>query len=399
MAFASATAKIWPLAPDWQHGVQESLAWGTDVMTAPATAVSQHRSYRATPRRSFAFEVAAAGADRRLAEMLLAGHAGAWQLPIWPDVQRLGAALAAGATAVPCVTAGRDFVAGGRALLFTDARRWEIVEVDTVAADHLGLVSAITGSYGPGARVYPLRAARVRSGAEERLLNDDLGRRGLTFEIAEACDWPELAGGPTYLGHDVLAVRPDEASDPTASMERLERAVDYGAALPFVHDLAGVALRAQQSHWTLYGREEHTWFRSLLYSRCGRLVPIWVPSFASDLRPVAPVAGGSAVLSIEWAGYTLFGLGKPNRRDLRIELKDGSVHYRRVLAAVEAGDAETLTLDASIDAASIAPGRIRAISFMALSTLASDEIEIDHATDADGLATATTGWQAVVPDV
>ena len=35
---------------------------------------------------------------------------------------------------------------------------------------------------------------------------------------------------------------------------------------------------------------------------------------------------------------------------------------------------------------------------MALATLAHDEVEIEHVTDADGTATST-GWQAVVPDV
>lgn len=399
MAFDATGARIWPVPPDWSNGVRESLAFGTDLLTASATAVSQHRSYLNTPRRQFAFETLAGGQVRRVADMLLAGWSGAWQLPVWPDVQWLAAPLAAGSTTVPCATAGFDFVAGGKALLYGGVNRWELVTVASIAADHLALVDATVAEYSAGDRLYPLRRARVRGGADERLYNDDLGRRSLVFTVDEPCDWPALSGGTAYLGHDVLDVRPDESDDPAASVSRLEQTIDYGAALPFVHDLPGLALRTQQSSWKLSGRAQHTWFRSLLYTRCGRLTPIWVPSFASDLKPAAAIAGGSAVLSIEWAGYTLFGLGQPNRRDLRIELDDGSVFYRRASAAVEAGGTETLTLDASLDAGSIAPERIRAVSFMALCTLASDETEINHATDADGLATATTGWQAVVPDV
>lgn len=399
MAFASTGDRIWPVPPNWASGVRESLAFGTDVLTANATAVTQHRGYRSSPRRVFSFETLAGAQHRRVADMLLAGWGGAWQLPVWPDVQRLAAPLAAGAVSVPCATAGFDFVAGGKALLWRGVNAWEVVPVASIAADHLALATATTGEYPAGAQLYPLRRARVRGGAEERLYNDDVGRRSLSFDIDEACDWPALSGATAYLGHDVLDVRPDERDDPTASVGRLEQAVDYGAALPLVHDLPGVALRVQQSGWTLSGRAAHTWFRSLLYTRCGRQVPIWVPSFASDLKPAAAIAGGSAVLSVEWAGYTLFGLGKPNRRDLRIELTDGTVLYRRATAAVEAGDTETLTLNASLDAGSIAPERIRAVSFMALCTLASDETEIDHETDADGIAKASTGWQAVVPDV
>ena len=111
------------------------------------------------------------------------------------------------------------------------------------------------------------------------------------------------------------------------------------------------------------------------------------------------IPGGGAVLPVAWCGYTLFGLGQPNRKDVRIELVDQTVLYRRITAAVEGGDVENLTLDASLAGSSIAPEYVRSISFMALSTLASDEVEIEHANIADVDATATTGWQAVVPDV
>jgi hypothetical protein len=231
-------------------------------------------------------------------------------------------------------------------------------------------------------------------------LSDDLARRSLDFDITDACEWPALEDLATYLGdHPVLDRRPDESDDPAASMERLLQAVDYGIGTPVSHDLPQFGVGTWQMHWKLFGRAEHTWFRSLAYTLAGRAMPIWVPSFASDLKPSAAITGGSTALSIEWAGYTLFGKGKHNRKDLRIELTDGSVLYRRITDAVEAGASETLTLDAALDAGSIATSRIRSMSFMALSTLASDTIELQHDTDADGVATSTTGFQAVLPDV
>lgn len=399
MGFAAATDVPWTLPPDWTGGVQESLSWLTDITQATATAVTQHRALRSTPRRSFAFDTIADGQGRRAADMLLAGHSGVWQLPIWPDVQWLGGTLNGGVTSIPCVTAGYDFTAGGKALLYAGVDAWEVVTIDTVAADHLGLIAATAAAYPIGARLYPLRRALVRDGAQERLLNDTVGTRKLTFDIVEPCDWPVLASPALYQGHLVLGVRPDESDNPVSSYVRLAKTVDYGTSIPVVHDLPGLALRGQQSHWQLYGRDQHAWFRSLLYTLDGRRVPIWLPSFASDLQPMAAIAGGGTAVSVEWAGYTQFGLGKPNRRDVRIELDDGSVFYRRITAATIAGANETLTLDTALSAISIAPEHVRQISFMALSTLASDDVELDHATDADGLATATTGWQAVVPDV
>jgi hypothetical protein len=399
MSFAAEGARIWPVPPDWESGVQEQLAWRTDVLTASASATTQHRGLRIGPRRSFTFEVRAANQERRVADMLLAGHGGPWELPIWPDVQWLGAPLAAGVDEVPCSTAGFDFVEGGRALLYTTVNQWEVVEIDAIEADHLSLTEVTAAAFGRGSRLYPLRLARVQGEPEERRWTDDFSRHGLAFDIDEPCDWPALASPTTYLGHPVLDVRPDEGDDPTASYSRLVQTVDHDTALPIVHDLPGLALRGQQTHWVLSGHAEHTWYRSLLYTLCGRRVPMWLPSFASDLKPVATIAGSSPSMSVEWAGYTLFGLARPNRRDVRIELTDGTVYYRRITAAVEAGETETLTLSAALAPTSIAPARIRAVSFMALSTLASDEIELDHETDAEGVATSTLGWQAVVPDV
>lgn len=396
-AFTASGAKIWPVPPDWAGGVTETLAWATDVSHASATAVSQHRALRTSPRRSFSFEVMANGQNRRVTDMLLAGHGGKWLLPIWPDVQRLPGGPAS--ALLPCRTAGFDFVEGGKALLYRGVNDWQVVEISAIAPDHLVLAAPPLIAFTPGMRLYPLRSARLKDGAQETLGSDSVSRRSITFDIDEVCDWPALPAGTTYRTHPVLELRPDESDSPTADNTRMAQTVDNGTGRPFVHDLPGIALRAQQSHWKLHGRERQAWFRSLLYRLQGRFTPIWVPSFASDLKPAAAIAGGSTSLSIEWAGYTLFGKGKHNRKDVRIELTDGAVLYRRITNAVEAGDTETLTLDSFLSSNAIASGAIRQISFMALATLASDEVELEHMTDADGTAKTTTGWQAVVPDV
>lgn len=399
MGFVTDGPRIWPITPDWGDRVVESLAWGTDVMQASATAVSWHQGYRLGPRRSLSFGVAALRAtERQLADNLLAGWRGRWRLPLWPDVQWFGAPLASGVSSIPCATQGFEFVAGGEALLYTDARTWEVVSIDTVAGDHLGLAHATTGAYGPGSRLYPLRWARVRGGSEEVLKSDQVSRRQIAFDIDEATDWPVLADPTLYLSHPVLDVRPHEPDDRTIRYERLMQGVDYDGARPFEYDLADQALRLQPTDWMLFERPMHTWFRSLLSTLDGRNAPMWLPSFAADLTPAATIAGGSTSLSVAWCGYTQLCKDRHNRRDLRIELVDGTVYFRRVTNAVEAGDTETLTLNASLDAGSIAPERIRQISYMALSTLASDSVEIEHVTDADGTAMSTLGWKAVVPD-
>lgn len=400
MGFTSGGPRIWPVTPDWNDRVNETLRWGSDVMHASATAVSQHRSYQIGPDRALSFGVKAGRhGDRQLADALLAGHRGRWLLPIWPDVQRLAAAVDDGDVFIGCAAEGYDFVAGGKALLYAAPTRWEVVAIDSIEAGGLGLADALAADWPRGTRLYPLRWAREQPGSEERMFSDAFSHREIGFTIIEPCDWPALADPTLYLTHPVLTSRPDESEDLTHAYKRLLQGVEYTGCEPFAYDLADQALRMQSTHWALVGRPRHSWFRSLLYTLNGRCAPMWLPSFASDLRPAAAIAGGSTSLSMQWAGYTQLGKDKHNRKDVRIELTDGTTFYRRITNAVEAGDTETLTLSASLDAGSIAPERIRAISFMALATLASDNVEIEHHTDQDGTARATLGWQAVVPDV
>lgn len=399
MSFGPTSLRIWPVTPCWESAVRESLEWETDVMRASATGVSQHRGLRIGPQRSLSFEVLSQGQERSVVDMLLGGHRGVWHLPFWPDVQWLTDTVTAGAEEVPCATTGFDFVVGGKALLYGSVNRWVAVEVASIEADHITLADPLPVGFGRGDRLYPLRRARVQQGAEERMKSLGVSRRRLAFDIDEPCDWPELVDPTMYLTHPVLDVWPDESDDPSSSYQRLLQSVTYTGARPFEYDLADQAFRMQRTQWLLTQRPMHTWFRSLVYTLQGRRVPMWLPSFASDLQAAGPIAGGSTSLPIQWAAYSQFGAGRHNRKDLRIELDDGAVFYRRIVDADETGDEiEALTLSSSLDDGAIAPERIRSIGFMALSTLASDSVEIEHITDQEGTARSTLGWQAEVPD-
>lgn len=398
MAFDAHGPHVWPIAPDWSDGMREQLAWSTEILTASATAVTTHRGLWDGPRRRFTFDLLDANREFRLARMLLAGHGGLWLLPIWPDQQWLTTTVWPESTTVACRTEGFDFVEGGQVLLYTDAQQWEVAEVAQILPAGLELAAPVLGSYGRGARLFPLRLAHAEQGARTRFQNARTARVSLAFDIAEPCDWPALDSLPTYRDHPVIDTRPNEDDDATASAARAMASVDYGTGLPFVHDITGVSLRQQSHHWLLHGRADHARFRSLLYLLDGSRVPVWVPSWASDLAAAAPIVGNSTTLTVQYAGYTQFGLGQPSRRDLSIELVDGTVYRRRVTGAAHVGDVEVLTLDSALAGSTITPGRIRDISFLSLCTLASDTVQIDHINDQDGLAKASTAWQGVVPD-
>ena len=399
MTFTVGGPQVWSIPPDWGTPVRESLAWSTDVLQASATGTTQHRGLRDTPRRSFAFDVLANHAERRLADALLADGGGRrWLLPIWPDVQHLTIGVAAADLEIQCRTVGFDFQPGGKALLWRGINDWKVVDIDAVTASRLELAIAPGGNWAPGVRLYPLRSARLEARSSIQTITDTAARPRLSFAIAEPCDWPAALPATTYLGHPVLTDIPDFADDQEVQYPRLLSTLDNGTALPFTTDLAGRAFRTTRSAWELWGRPQQAAFRGLLYGLDGRRVPLWVPTWQQDLRLASAASAVATTISVEWAGYTLFGRQQPNRRDIAIHLAGGTVLYRRITASAQAGQTETLTLSSALGVA-ITPAQVRRISFMDLSTLASDQIDIEHMTDSDGRARAITPWQAVVPDV
>jgi hypothetical protein len=135
----------------------------------------------------------------------------------------------------------------------------------------------------------------------------------------------------------------------------------------------------------------------LFYGLAGRFGNIWVPTGTADLQIIG---GGSlldSTLTVEWSGNTLFGELAKGRRDIRIELRDGTALHRRIETTIEVGGNEELGLDSGLGG--IDPSMIRRISFLVLAEQSSDAIEIQHLADADGVTRAATTFRAVAYDL
>ncbi|WP_287916087.1 hypothetical protein [Comamonas sp.] len=387
----------WGFVPDWSNPVTEKLSWLTDIL-ANSRGTEQRRSLRVAPRKSWSASFVAEGAERALFDLAMSGWGRrVWALPVWVDMQTLAVDLPVGSLFIACDTKGRDFRLGGLAILRGETA-FDTEAVEIIGLDNAGLtIKRVTQAHWPaGTRLYPLRSARLVEMPETTRLTDRLLRAEASFELTEAADWPASLPATLYRGMPVFEARPDESKDLTHSYERLVLTLDNTTAMPAVTDTAGKNFALQQHRWMLAGREEHSAWRSLLYGLRGRAQAVWVPTHAEDLVP-AELASG-AVLKVQRVGYARFGLGQQGRRDIRIELHSGAVIYRRITAAVESGPTEELALDSSLPGV-IAPEQIARISYMALCRLASDDIELEHLTDADGIARTAVNWRGVRDDL
>ena len=399
MSFAIGAPVPWTVPPDWTRPVRERLAWMTDVQKSSQLTVRKRALRPDVPRRGFAFEVGAWDVERDLIDACAFDMGGRlWALPIWPDVQVLRQGVGVGSDAIACRTAGFDFAPGGLAMLWLGPRQWELVDVEAVLANGLALADVTAEAWPPGARLYPVRNARLATPPVERRRNDPLPRRESTwqlqFDIDEACTWPAAAWSTMYRGFPVLDAGDDA---PIASSEYSRELLvedGDGTGPTDVVDLAGLSTRLQDLRVVLDGRVEQAQFRGVLYALQGRYRTVWLPSGAPDLQLVTPPAGNT--LTMAWAGVRVFGRLQSNRRDICIRLHDGTRLYRRVQSVVEGPSTEVFTVDEAVPA--IAPSKVHSISWMSAAQLASDTIEIDHITDADGTARAALRFETVRHD-
>lgn len=395
LAITGSRITAWALTPDWQTAVRERVGFLTDILRA-WSGREQRRALRIAPRRVFNFSTLAIGKEKRFIEnSLFAWAAMTWALPIFPDGQRSPAPITAGMTSVACDTVNRDFVDGGLAIVIQDAATYEVLQIATVTPTALKLTRVVVGNWPAGIRLYPVRAARMLTYPRVTRESQSIMSISPEFTVTDACDWPPAAALPVYRTCPVLEDSPDVSTAQGASYERDANITDAATGAIDVDDTAGMGFPSTTHQWYLNGRTARANFRSLLYTLKGRWSLIWVPSYDEDILLVENVAANNVAITVEEGGFTQFAIVQ-NRRDIRIELYGGTVLYRRLVGSGSTAvpGAEVLEMDSALGIA-ITPAQVRRISFMTLSRLDADEIEIQHLSMADGLATAQTPFKSV----
>jgi hypothetical protein len=283
-------------------------------------------------------------------------------------------------------------------MLWRSVNVFEIVTVSSIADVGLLLSAGTLADWAPGTRLYPLRNARMQTWPQENAWTDAAGTRKVSFLLTDPSDWPSVLPSATYRGMPVLELRSDESTDPTSQFERIQQTVDTTTGPIDVFDYSGTSFPTADALWIASGRAAHSALRSLLYALRGQMQTLWIPSWKADLKIAIDMAVDDTILIVDWCGYTLFGRGQCNRQDIRIELFEGTVLYRRIVAWEETGETEQLALDTAPGIA-LTVANVRVISFLALSEQASDAVDLHHETDAAGITNVSTSFRAVKHDL
>jgi hypothetical protein len=389
----------WSFAPDWGDGIIERLTSATDILQSES-AVEQRRGLLLAPRREFEAPMYVEGRERQLLDLALFGWGSrVWALPIWHDIQLLDVAVPAEALSISCSTEFLDFRDGGLAMLRGEsAFASETVEIDIVTLGGLTLKRPTQQAWPVGSRLYPVRSAQLLAQPSLARLTDMAIRADVHFLVVEPCDWPAIMPSTLYRGRPVYEARPDESNDLTSTLSRLMLTLDSGSAIPLFTDTASRGFAVLGHRWLELGRPARAALRSFIHAMNGQQRAVWVPTHADDLTLVEQVTAVSTVIDVAYVGYTRFASGKPGRRDIRIELHDGSVYFRRITGSTELGtDIERLAIDAAFGRL-VLPGDVMRISWMTCCRFNGDSIEIEHQTDSEGVASCSLVFKEVRDD-
>jgi hypothetical protein len=367
----------WTFPMNWGTPMRETLTWLTDVLKSE-DASEQRYALRATPRASYSFAFDVDSRQRRLIENQVYGLGGTpWAVPYWPDGSRATAPVTAGDLSVALNTTMRDFEAGGLALLLSeDGAKFEAFQIASVAPGALTAVRVIENNWPANTWVYPARIAQITEVPQLRRITKNDVAGTVAFETLDGVSRNDTAESPTYRGQPVLEREPNWRDGVNASYRRQLEIFDTLLTQAHRVDRSGLGEPTRDFLWTAFGRAEIAELRKFLYARAGRHKGIWVPTFMDDIVLSALMSGGVVSMFIEACGASPHAGGN-NRRDIRIQLNNGTIFYRRVDATATIDDAtESLTLSTPLGV-DVSPADVALISWMEYLRLDQDAIEIE----------------------
>lgn len=394
----------WTFEPNWAGTYTEALEWFTDVLTSPKGA-EQRRSLRLYPRKTVEFTSAVGNNDRQVFRQFLEVHSGRnFYLPQWHESYRSGAGVLAGATSIPVPFADNGGIRVGDVIFIGSekSRQYELAEVSALSPTEITLVDPLSNAWGAFSKIHPVRKARLEDQPTLRKVSDSAMTFSITFRIMERNDdAPSEATVVSHLddyqGLNVLHVSPDEGDNTDFTFSRVMDEIDNDTSIPQFFDIAGIPFPTQKHNWVSSGRQDYGKLKELLFRLRGRWGNLWLPSFTDDMRLASPTPAGDQYLLVENFGFTLSGGIQVGHDHLAIFFCDGRREYRRVTTSTILNEnVEVIGVDQPFPNG-LLPEEVLRVSFMRLSRLDQDRIEIVHVTDTQGVSRCSTTFKAAPP--
>jgi Fe2+ transport system protein FeoA len=311
----------------------------------------------------------------RAAELVRAGLAGEWLVPLWHMAVQPTADIVQGATEIAVDTTVADFRVGDAVAIAVDGREASLVEIVSVGADRLNLAEPL-GALLPAANlapqrfsIAPVRAASLSATIEivRRRQNDGMVRA--TFVLRDAPNFTTPAM-PSYLGRPVQTDPSLTRSPITVSLHRSVEYVDNGFGPVVLEPLRDQFERGETITLKAQGATKRWALRRWLWSLRGRQTSFWLPTWGRELQLRAAMTSGSTLMR----AVPIADIADYAGRAILLEMPSG-LRFRTITAAVTEGADHRLTLSSNLGDPVAINTRVH---FLTLVRSDADRIEIRH---------------------
>lgn len=372
---------------NWESPLVETLAWLSSVQVTHDG--GEHRAaLRRKARRTFDEKLYLPHRDVRDLEAKLFG----WQdrsfvIPIPNSYGKLSAAAEIGDTRIYLDTTAVGFkVSGVLSINGGIGSGIEIQSISGITPAYIDLASPLTRRWGVNSFVHPAEPATIVGNVPLVWATNEFATASIRFELVPGYAdpfTPDLPIEDTYRGEEVLLTEPDWSSSLPRDFTYENSVLDSVTGVKAVAKTWSRPARSTEFSWLLRNRLETESFRGFLNRRRGRVVAFWMPSFISEYKsvPADYPSGSSAIQVFDNSTYamTFDGSGEPKneRRDVVIELRNGSRFFRRIVSGTTpVGGQFSLQLDSSIPVAFSSADILR-LSVLGKYRLNSDEVSFE----------------------
>lgn len=371
---------LWGLRPELPF--VETLGFATNIIRAKGGTERRQRK-RKNPRQRWNYDyLAEEGVEKqRLENLLFDWQARTFGVPVWFDESELTVAASSGATSLTVDgTSFRDYRVGGLVCVFVDQLTFDVIEVDSIGATTIGLVSPLLNSYPIGTSVFPLRTCDARPMLEGGRWPVGLSKLGIEFEATDnELSIASTAAFATFNGKVLLdngnSVLGGQVRE-TFSVEVIRIDSETGVWVtgsPQSRHRRGhlLSLRAE-------GRQAIWEMRQLVHALGGRHVSFYIPRDSDDLALVANLTSGANTMTVTHVGYSQFVRQRTPRNVVRVSFVDGSTPLLRTVTGSSAPSSTTeqLVLNANWPS-TFTPAQVSRVEYVEKVRMDDDDVRFE----------------------
>lgn len=364
--------------------LNEVWKWTTTILQSSSGLEHRH-SVAHLPLQSWVMNFKS-GSERRNSKMetFIRASAGALiGLPVWLDHTVLTVAASIGDVSLTVAsTTDRDFrTEDGQnfGMIFTDEDTTEAFQITAKTSTTLTLGFPLLGAWPVGTRIYPMRLSQIAGSTRQTLYPVNVREMSMQFDISYGKDYgdddtgrPTYRSLPIYTGNQLIAassysrtfdIQPIDTGTPATRIRRRTT-----REFPKV---------TSTKHLMIWGTlVEFLAVRSFIHARRGQQKVFWMRSNRYDMEIAADTGAATPNMTIHKIGYTrLFGYS--TFVDISVEYVNGTIDYRRIIAASESGSQELLQVDSNFSQ-TVTAANVAKISYLFKYRLANDSVIFRH---------------------